>query len=97
MSKISVKDVQRVAHLARLRLDEEELQRYTEELNDVFTFLDQLNGLDTSDIPATCHIIEKTNVMREDVVQPSLSQEEALHNAPDKHNGQFKVPAVLSR
>lgn len=96
MNKISREDVQHVALLARLRLTEEELERFTKELNDIITYMDKLNELDTTNVPATSHILGITNVMRQDVVKQSLSREEALANAPEQRDGQFKVPAVFS-
>ncbi len=95
MSTITRKEVEHVANLARLNLTEEEAERYTKDLNAILEFAAKLNELDTSDVPATSHATDVKNVMREDVNRPSVSNEEALRNAPEHDEGQFKVPAVF--
>ncbi len=95
MSKITREQVQHVANLARLKLTNEEEEQFTRNLNDIFTFMDKLNELDTTDVPPMSHVLDITNVMRPDITRPSLPREEALLNAPDHQDGQFKVPAVL--
>jgi aspartyl-tRNA(Asn)/glutamyl-tRNA(Gln) amidotransferase subunit C len=95
MSTISRKEVEHVANLARLTLTEEEAERYTKDLNAILEFAAKLNELDTSDVPPTSHATDVKNVMREDVNRPSISREEALRNAPEHEDGQFKVPAVF--
>lgn len=95
MSAISRKEVEHVADLARLQLTEEEAERYTKDLNAILTFAAKLNELDTSDVPPTSHATDVKNVMREDENRPSVSREDALRNAADKEEGQFKVPAVF--
>lgn len=95
MSKITREQVQHVAKLARLKLTEAEEQYYTNNLNNMFAFMDKLNEVDTSDVAPTSHVLGNTNVMRADEVRASLPIEEVLQNAPDAQDGQFKVPAVL--
>lgn len=95
MSAISRKEVEHVANLARLQLTEEEVERYTKDLNAILAFAAKLNELDTSDVVPTSHATDVKNVMREDVNRPSLAREIALKNAPDHEDGQFKVPAVF--
>ncbi|MDF2927392.1 MAG: glutamyl-tRNA amidotransferase [Paenibacillaceae bacterium] len=92
---ITVKDVEHVADLARLELSEEEKSVYTTQLNAILKYAEQLNGLDTGDVEPTSHAVPLSNVMREDVVKPSLPIEQVMLNAPDEEDGQFKVPAVL--
>lgn len=92
---ITVKDVQHVAKLARLHLSPEEEAVFTEQMNAILQYAEKLSSLDTEGVPPTTHVLHVSNVMREDVVKESLSVEEALLNAPDEEDGQFKVPAVL--
>ncbi|MCL5019806.1 MAG: Asp-tRNA(Asn)/Glu-tRNA(Gln) amidotransferase subunit GatC [Patescibacteria group bacterium] len=88
-------DVRKIAQLARLDFTPEEEERLTGELNEILNYMEQLNELDTSKIEPLSHIIEMGNVFRDDIVQPSLSPEEALMNAPNRFNNYFTVPKVL--
>ncbi|MEI7028294.1 Asp-tRNA(Asn)/Glu-tRNA(Gln) amidotransferase subunit GatC [Paenibacillus sp. y28] len=92
---ISIQDVEKVAALARLDLTAEEKQTFTEQLNAILKYAEQLNELDTDGVEPTSHAMPMANVMREDEVRPSLPLEKVLLNAPDEEDGQFKVPAVL--
>ncbi len=92
---ITVKDVQHVAKLARLQLSPEEEATFTEQMNAILQYAEKLNELDTENVKPTTHVLQVSNVMREDVVKKSLTQEEALLNAPEEEDGHFKVPAVL--
>jgi aspartyl-tRNA(Asn)/glutamyl-tRNA(Gln) amidotransferase subunit C len=92
---ISLKDVEHVANLARLELSDEEKQVFTEQLNGILKYAEQLNSLNTEGIEPTSHAMPLLNVMREDRTHQSLSQEKVFENAPEEEDGQFKVPAVL--
>jgi aspartyl-tRNA(Asn)/glutamyl-tRNA(Gln) amidotransferase subunit C len=92
---ITVKDVEHVAALARLELSDEEKTLYTEQLNAILEYAEQLNALDTDGVEPTSHAVPLHNVLREDVAKPSLPIEKVMLNAPDEEDGQFKVPAVL--
>ncbi|MNO40883.1 Aspartyl/glutamyl-tRNA(Asn/Gln) amidotransferase subunit C [compost metagenome] len=92
---ITVNDVQHVAKLARLHLSPEEEAKLTEQMNAILQYAEKLNELDTENVKPTTHVLQVSNVMRDDVVKESLSQEEALLNAPEDEDGHFKVPAVL--
>lgn len=92
---ITVKDVQHVAKLARLQLSPEEEATFTEQMNAILQYAEKLNELDTANVKPTTHVLQVSNVMREDAVKESLTQEEALLNAPEDEDGHFKVPAVL--
>ncbi|MBA2942639.1 Asp-tRNA(Asn)/Glu-tRNA(Gln) amidotransferase subunit GatC [Paenibacillus sp. CGMCC 1.16610] len=92
---ITRKDVDHVAKLARLDLSENEKELFTGQLNAILKYAEQLNGLNTEGIAPTSHAMPLVNVMREDVVTPSLPIEKVMANAPDQEDGQFKVPAVL--
>jgi len=92
---ITLKDVEHVAKLARLDLNEDEKSRFTEQLNNILQYAEQLNALDTDGVAPTSHPMPLVNVMREDEVRPSLPLEKVFRNAPDEEDGQFRVPAVL--
>lgn len=92
---IQVNDVEHVAKLARLNLTEEERETFTGQLNAILQYAEKLNELDTEQVEPTTHVLHLSNVMREDEVKESLSQEKVFRNAPDEEDGQFKVPAVL--
>lgn len=90
-----MKDVEKVASLARLDLKEEEKLTLTEQLNAILKYAEKLNELDTEQVEPTSHVLQVSNRMREDVSKPSLSIEKVLLNAPDEEDEQIKVPAVL--
>ncbi|MBI2447129.1 MAG: Asp-tRNA(Asn)/Glu-tRNA(Gln) amidotransferase subunit GatC [Candidatus Omnitrophica bacterium] len=93
--KITVKDVQYVANLARLELTDEELGNLTKQLDGILTYMNKLNELDTEGIEPLSHVLPLKNVYREDKVTSSLPVEEALKNAPGREGGFFKVPKVI--
>ncbi|GGH38817.1 Asp-tRNA(Asn)/Glu-tRNA(Gln) amidotransferase subunit GatC [Paenibacillus segetis] len=92
---IQSKDVEYVAKLARLNLSDQERETFTEQLNAILQYAEKLNELDTDGVEPTTHVLRLSNVMRDDVVHESLSQEKVFRNAPEEEDGQFKVPAVL--
>ncbi|MFQ6618233.1 MAG: Asp-tRNA(Asn)/Glu-tRNA(Gln) amidotransferase subunit GatC [Fidelibacterota bacterium] len=92
---ITIRDVEKVASLAKLRLSEDEKKKYLKQLNDILSYVEKLNELDTSDIEPVSHVNEVMNVLREDKVTPSLPRNEALKNAPRRGDGFFKVPKVI--
>ena len=88
-------DIEKVARLARLDLSEEEKVTFGSQLEQILTYMEQLNRLDTSGVEPTSHAIPVYNVFREDEVRPSLPQEEVLAIAPDEEDGHFKVPRII--
>lgn len=92
---IDAKTVEHVANLARLELSGEEKEQFASQLSAILKYAEKLDELDTEGIEPTSHVLPVTNVMREDAVRESVSNETALRNAPDDEDGQFKVPAVL--
>jgi aspartyl-tRNA(Asn)/glutamyl-tRNA(Gln) amidotransferase subunit C len=88
-------DVQHVARLARLGLDDEEITLLASELDHILDAMEALRQLDTSAIPPTAQVIPLRNVMRDDVSRPPWPVEEILLNAPATKDGQFLVPPVL--
>jgi len=93
--KITKREVDHVAVLARLDLSENEKDTLTEQLSNILTYVDKLNELDTTGVEPTSHVLDISNVMREDAPAQSLPQERALANAPDKAAGHYKVPKII--
>lgn len=92
---ISVKDVEHIAELARLKLDEAEKVAYTAELSDILSYIEKLNELDTTHVEPTSHVIPMTNAFREDTPRPSLPVDDALSNAPDRKGNFYRVPKII--
>ena len=88
-------DVKYVAHLARISLTAEEEQKFGAQLKSILGYIEKLNQLDVSHIEPTAHAVPLVNVFRKDEVRPSLSNEDALRNAPSKANGLFVVPKIV--
>ena len=88
-------DVHYVAHLARIALTPAEEEKFGAQLSQVLGYIEKLNQLDVSGIEPTAHAVPLVNVVRPDEVRPSLTNQEALRNAPAKANGLFLVPKIL--
>ncbi|MGQ9509144.1 MAG: Asp-tRNA(Asn)/Glu-tRNA(Gln) amidotransferase subunit GatC [Thermodesulfobacteriota bacterium] len=88
-------DIEKVARLARIKLSEEEKVIFEDQLEQILTYMEQLNRLDTQGIEPTSHAIPLYNVFREDEVRPSLLQEEVLSIAPSKEEGYFRVSRII--
>ena len=88
-------DIKYVAHLARLALTAEEEQKIGAQLESVLHYVEKLKEVDVTSVEPTAHAFPLVNVTRSDEVQPSLSNEEALRNAPAKANGLFIVPKIV--
>ena len=93
--KIARQEVEHVAVLARLALDDAELDQLTGEMNQILGYVDKLNELDTEGIIPTAHAVPVENAFREDVVRPSIGLEKALMNAPEVANNCFRVPKII--
>lgn len=88
-------DIEHVALLARLRLSEDEKRLFSTQVDGIINYIDTLNELDTADIEPTAHVFAMSNVFREDKLKPSLSQEEALLNAPGSSSEFYRVPKII--
>lgn len=88
-------DVKYVANLARVALSPAEEEKLSAQLGNILSYIEKLSELDVSQVEPTAHAVPLINVFRDDVVQPSLSNEEALRNAPSKANGLFLVPKIV--
>ena len=92
---IDTKTVKHVAYLVRLGISEEEAQKFSGQFSAIIEYFNMLNEVDTENVPPASEITNNTNVLREDVVQPSMSRAEFLKNAPKTAGGYVKVPTVL--
>lgn len=95
--KLDRETVEHIAALARIGLSEEEIELMREQLSSILDHIASLQDVDTDDIPPTAQVIQLQNVMRDDVVQPSLPREAVLANAPATEDGYLKVNAVLDQ
>ena len=95
MGKITIEDVEYVAALAQLRLDDAAKERMLREMGEILSYVDKLKTLDTEGIEPMMHAMELTNVFRQDVVGESLPREAALANAPEQDGEYFLVPKIL--
>ena len=87
-------EVAHVARLARLHFDDDELIRLQGELSTIIDYVQQIGQLDLAGVPPTAHAVAVQNVFRPDVPRPSLSQDQALANAPAVEAGHFAVPRI---
>jgi aspartyl-tRNA(Asn)/glutamyl-tRNA(Gln) amidotransferase subunit C len=97
---LTEKEVRYVADLANLRLSEEEIHRLSDDLGQILTHIEQLNELDTKDVAPMAQVLfeeDEIAPLREDVPHTSLSNQDALANAPVSGGGYFKVPKVIER
>jgi aspartyl-tRNA(Asn)/glutamyl-tRNA(Gln) amidotransferase subunit C len=95
MAAITRADVEHVAHLARLHLSDEELDRMQAQLTHILEAIDTLQSVDTSRVGPTASVIQLENVMRDDEVRAGISREAALANAPLRDDPFLRVPTVL--
>ncbi len=93
--KINAETVQRLAELARLRLEGDEVERMQRDLESILNYVDKLAELDTTDVPPTTHVLDMRTPMREDSVEGVLTVEEAVRNAPEHDTASMLVPKVL--
>jgi aspartyl-tRNA(Asn)/glutamyl-tRNA(Gln) amidotransferase subunit C len=93
--RLTGKEVQRIATLARLRLTAAEEERLTGQLDSILQYMGKLNQLDTSGIEPFNHVVDMINPMREDIVTNQPNAEALLANAPAKDNTFFQVPKII--
>lgn len=93
--KVTREDVENVALLSRLRIDEKDMDKNIQELSDFLEYVDRLQQVDTENVMPTAHVLPIQNVFREDVVKPSLDRDLALSNAPESEDGYFRVPKII--
>jgi len=94
---LTMAEVEHIAELAKLSLTDEEKTLYREQLSAILDYAAVLQQVDTSAIPPTATVLPLRNVMRDDIVEPSMPREDVLANAPDAHEGYFRVRAILKQ
>ena len=92
---VTREEVEKIAKLAKLQFLEEEIEQFRKEFNQILTYVEKLNKLDTSGVEPTSDVQGGGETMREDRVVPSLPQEEVLKNAPKQVRGFFSVPKII--
>jgi len=95
MTKISLSDLRKVAQLARLELPENQIEIYTHQLEEILSYVDQLQEINTENIPPTTRAVEVVNSMRDDLVEVNCSREDLLDQAPQREGDFFRVPKIL--
>ena len=96
MAHVSRDDILKIARLARLRLTEEDIDKYGKELDSILNYVEQLQQIDTNSVKPTVQVTGLVNVMRDDtIIDYGVTNEELLSNAPAKEAGGFKVRRVL--
>ena len=93
--KIDRATIEKIAHLARLEIDEKDIPKMMEDMSKMVSFVEKLNEVDTEGVEPLTTMSHEINALREDVVKDQLSREEVLKNAPKKDNEFFRVPKVL--
>jgi aspartyl-tRNA(Asn)/glutamyl-tRNA(Gln) amidotransferase subunit C len=88
-------NVKYVAHLARLGLTADEEKKFGAQLGQILEYIEKLNQLDVSHVEPTAHAVPLQNVTRPDEIRASMSNEDALRNAPAQANGLFMVPKIV--
>src|SRR3954453_20649018 len=95
MAAISREEVAHLARLSRLAVTEEELATFAGQLDVILQAVARIGEVAAADIPPTSHSVPLTNVLRDDVIVPGLTRDEALCGAPDAADGRFRVPRIL--
>ena len=93
--RITKDDVEKVAKLAKLQLSEEEKERFRGDLEQILGYVDKLSEVDTESVVPTEYGHSSSTTLREDRIEPSLPQDEAIRNAPEQKDGFFRVPKVI--
>ena len=96
MKRISSDEVKKVAQLARLELNESEINQHAEQLEKILEYIKQLEKINTEDVPCTTRAIEVVNVLRKDEKKNYANSEEILDLAPSRENKFFKVPKIIN-
>jgi aspartyl-tRNA(Asn)/glutamyl-tRNA(Gln) amidotransferase subunit C len=95
--KIDRKDIEKLAHLSRLELTEEELVNMESDMNKMLHFVEKINELDLEGVEPLAYVSDEVNILREDEVKQDITHDEALKNAPDKDTDYFRVPKVIKK
>lgn len=95
--KLDKETIAKIAHLARLEVSESEEHSLLNDMNNILSFMEKLNELDTSNIEPLIYLTEEVNVYREDVVKQEITPVMALQNAPDHDENYFRVAKVIDK
>ena len=96
MVKITKEEVKKVAHLARLELNENEINSHANQLEKILEYIKQLEKIDTDSVPSTTRAIEVINVFRKDEKKNSDCKQELLELSPSREDDYFKVPKIIN-
>ena len=96
MTKITKEEVNKVAHLARLELNKDEINNHADQLEKILEYISHLEAIDTDDVPCTTRAIEVINVFRKDEKKNSDCNEEILELGPSREDKYFKVPKIIN-
>jgi aspartyl-tRNA(Asn)/glutamyl-tRNA(Gln) amidotransferase subunit C len=96
-NKIDIKTVDEIAHLARLEFDESSKPEILNDMNRMLSFIDKLNELDTTNVEPLIYMTDERNILRPDQPETTITQKEALKNAPKKDSDYFKAPKVIEQ
>ena len=92
---VTKSDVEHIAKLAKLEIEDSEINEFTSQLNQILEYIEKLNELDTENVKPLTHPVEGVNVFREDKLKESVSTDDALKNSASKTDKYFKVPKVI--
>lgn len=95
--KLNNETISKIAHLARLEVNDTEREVLMEDMNKILSFMDKLNELDTEGVEPLIYLTNEVNVYREDVVQKEITVEEALKNAPNQDGTYFRIAKVIDK
>ncbi|PNX50397.1 MAG: asparaginyl/glutamyl-tRNA amidotransferase subunit C [Thermoplasmata archaeon M9B2D] len=93
---ITESEVAKIAELSRVELNDKEIQSFQDQLSSIIEYVDKLNQLETSHIAPTSHVLDITNVLRDDVMKESLECGSALQNAPDRTKQFYRVQSIIA-
>lgn len=92
---IQKEDVLHIAKLSRLEFNEKEQETFLSQFNNILGQVDLIAGINTDGVEPTAHVVQKQNVLREDIAKPSMENEKLLQNAPEKEDSAYLVPQVV--
>ena len=92
---ISKEEVLKIAKLAKLKINDDEIESYTEQMNSILEYISQLNEVNTDDVEPLSHVLDAVNITRDDTIKPSLPRESALENAAENDGEFIKVPEII--
>ena len=92
---ISREDIEHIADLSMLNLQEDEILEYTKSMQEIVEFATQVNEVDTEGVDISAFALDRVNVFRKDEIRESFDRELLLQNAPDSQDGMFKIPKVI--